>query len=116
MVKILIVDDSAFERDVIRKYLAIGGFTDVIEAENGEGALRKYNKENPDLILLDMILPDGHGSDLVKKFSDVKVIIISIVNDKRVIEKCLNNGAVGYLLKPIKESSFLNEIRKVLGK
>ena len=116
--KILVVDDSAFTRRVVKDALNGRGFREVIEAENGEEALRKYQTEKPDVVLLDVIMPDLHGTEVLKKITTMdpkaRVLMLSAVGQEKTIEVCNILGSVGYVIKPFDERKLVDTVEKIL--
>jgi DNA-binding response OmpR family regulator len=102
--KILIIEDDKFLRELIAKKLIEEGFN-VDEAVDGEEGLRKSKEGNPDLILLDLILPGIDGFEILAKIKEdpetksIPVIILSNLGQKEDIEKGLKLGAFDYLVK-----------------
>ena len=116
--KILVVDDSAFTRQVVRNVLNGRGYRAVIEAENGEEALKKYEKEKPDVVLLDVIMPNLHGSEVLKKImimdENAKVIMLSAVGQQKTVRICNKLGSVGYIVKPFDDELLVTSVEKAL--
>lgn len=104
MSKILILEDDKFLRELMSRKLSDEGF-EVIEAVDGEGGLEKTKEEDPDLILLDLILPGMDGFEVLSKIKDnpdlasIPVIILSNLGQREDVEKGLDLGAVDYLVK-----------------
>jgi len=102
--KILIIEDDKFLRELISQKLLKEGY-DIIEATDGEKGIENANKEKPDLVLLDLILPGIDGFEVLAKLkadpklSDIPVIILSNLGQKTDIEKGIEMGAVDYLIK-----------------
>lgn len=120
--KILIVDDSLFIRKMLAEILTKNGFTNLIEAENGKIALELYKSNNPNLILLDLIMPEMGGLDVLdtlqKENAKIKAVIITAVGGP-VIEKETKNsfsGVEGYISKPFKEAEIIKTVKGVLAK
>ena len=117
--KILTVDDSAFERKAILNILNKAGYNEVIEAEDGEEGLEIYKKEKPDLVLMDMRLPGMDGLECLQELKkinpNVKVIVVSIVTRKETMDEATKLGAKGYIIKPITEDKLIPKIKEVLG-
>lgn len=117
MTKILSIEDSDFERNVISDIIEGEGY-DLIEAEDGQTGLDKYEEEDPDLVLLDLRLPDIDGLDVLEKLKDkdsgVKVIVVSIVREDETIEEAKELGAEDYIEKPVDEDKLLPAIDEVL--
>jgi len=119
MPKIMTVEDSAFERAAIISILKESKFNDVIEAENGEEGLKKFEKEKPAIVLLDLRMPGISGMDVLrqlkKKDKNVKVIVVSIVRKQESIDEALKLGASAYITKPVTKEKLIPEIKKCLG-
>lgn len=116
--KILLIDDAAFTRRIVRNALNGRGFRGVIEAENGEEGLRKYETEKPDVVLLDMILPGLHGTEVLRKImtmdENAKVIMLSAVGQEKTMKICNILGSIGYLVKPFDERQLVDIVEETL--
>ena len=114
--RILIVDDTASNRDLLARQLTRAGHT-VVEAEGGHAALAMVVDERFDLILLDMMMPDISGYDVLCRLkeqagmSDVPVIMISALDNLGSVTRCIEAGAVDYLLKPFDPTLLRARIR-----
>lgn len=114
--KILIADDSAFMRKVVIETLRSAGFSDFVEAENGVEALAEFNQARPDLVLLDVIMPEKDGLEVIKAIgSQAKVIMVSAIGQEGVIREAMSHGAKGYVIKPFDKEKIIAEIERVLG-
>ena len=117
--KILTVDDSAFERKAIISILNKAGYDKIIEAEDGEKAVEIYPVEKPDLVLMDLRLPGMDGLECFKELKKinptVKVIVVSIIAREDTMKEAKELGAKGYVIKPITEQKLITEIKKVMG-
>ncbi len=104
MKKILVIEDDKFLRELISRKIVSEGY-DVAEAVDGKKGIEGVNKEKPDLILLDLILPEVDGFEVLAKIksnpssSQIPVIILSNLGRKEDIEKGLKMGAADYLIK-----------------
>jgi DNA-binding response OmpR family regulator len=102
--KILIVEDDVFIHDIYKVKFSQEGF-DVSVAENGMEALKELEKNIPDMILLDIIMPRMDGTDLLKKikknekWSKIPVIVLSNISEKREIKRRFKEGVSDYLVK-----------------
>ena len=118
MAKVLIADDSAFMRKIVRNTLEKLGHKDVIEAVNGQEALTKFKSDKPDLVLLDIIMPDIGGIDVLRSLFKVdknaKVIMCTAVGQDAMVEECNALGAKGYIIKPFDEKKIAEGISNVL--
>lgn len=105
--RILIVDDLEFNRDLLSEVLEGTGY-DIVSAESGNQAFEIIKKERPDLILLDLMMPEMNGFEVLerlkkdKKLRDIPVIIISAANEMKDVVKCIELGAEDHLPKPFK--------------
>mgnify|MGYP001570688122 CR=1 FL=1 len=114
MAKILIADDSLFMRNVLKSILSKEDH-DLIEAENGEETLKKFDSEKPDLVLLDIIMPEVDGIEVLKKIGKkVKVIVISAVGQKKMVDEAKELGALDYIVKPFDNARVLETVKKAL--
>ncbi|MFH1643239.1 MAG: response regulator [Patescibacteria group bacterium] len=118
--KILLVEDDPFIIDIYITKLKESGF-EVISATNGLEALIKAKKEKPNLILLDIVLPQLTGFEVlqeirgIKELSKVPVIILSNLGQKNEIERGMKLGATQYLIKAhFKPSEVIEEIKEIL--
>lgn len=114
--KVLVVDDEAPIREVLRRYFSRKGF-EVILANSGKEALEFFNQYKPHIVLLDILMPDTNGLEILAELKrilpSVKVIIISAVKNEQVFHKCLELGALDYIVKPFE---LWNLDARILGK
>jgi DNA-binding NarL/FixJ family response regulator len=119
MPKILIIEDSAFERKAISGMLKDAGYSDLVEAESGEAGIKKFDESSPDLVLLDLRMPGMSGIDVLtelkKKKSSVKVLIVSIIRKKETIDEALSLGVKAYVTKPVTSAKLVPEVKKALS-
>ncbi len=114
--KILISDDSMFMRKILKDILATAGYTNIIEATNGKEAVAQYEAEKPDLVLLDLIMPEMDGFEVLKKIgTTAKVLVISAIGQESMIAEANQYGALGFVNKPFDPSQVLSEVKKALG-
>lgn len=114
--KILIADDSEFMRKVLIGILEEDGFKNFIEAGNGNEAVEKFNAESPDLVLLDYVMPESTGKDVLEQIGrSAKVLMISAVGQDAVIEEAKELGALGYIIKPFDRKQVIDEVNKVIA-
>jgi two-component system, chemotaxis family, chemotaxis protein CheY len=117
--KLMIVDVSSIMRRAIGKYLTPLGLELVATASNGQEALDQFAKTQPDLVTLDITMPQMDGltclSQLLAGKPSVKVIVISALSDPATGLKALKLGAKSFLPKPFTETQLVDEIRRVTG-
>jgi two-component system, chemotaxis family, chemotaxis protein CheY len=114
MSKILIADDSQFMRGILKDIVEGAGHT-AVEAENGTQVLEKLVSESPDLVLLDIIMPelDGFGV-LQQQGQQAKFIVISAVGQEKMVQEARAIGALDYITKPFEASAVIAAINKAL--
>jgi two-component system chemotaxis response regulator CheY len=114
--KILIVDDSAYMRSVIKTALIKEGYEIVGEAGDGETAIDLALELSPDLITLDNILPDMMGLEILKVLQEEKVtskvIMVSAVGQQTMVNKGIELGASDYLVKPFTSESLIEVVNR----
>ena len=117
-VRILIVDDHKLFAEVIRSTLEAIGMTVVDVATHGFQALETFRRERPDLVLLDLGLPDSHGlaigQTIIEESPDTKVIAVTASTDPRAVSEALRLGFAGFVTKDTPVSQFVSSIRAVL--
>lgn len=113
----VIVEDVLFLREVYRFSFKNENIEIVAEAEDGIQALKLIEQHQPDLVLLDLVLPLKNGIDVLKQLSNVaqntKCIVVSSLDDEEIIQKAKALGAVAYLKKPFTKSELIETIRLV---
>ena len=107
MKKVLIVDDAAFMRVSIKNMLSKNGYEVVGEAENGKVAIQKFQDLNPDVITMDITMPEMDGLSSLKKIlsmdPNANVIMISAMGQESMVREAVLSGAKGFIVKPFKE-------------
>lgn len=119
MAKVLVVDDASFMRKRMAGVLKELGHTVIAEAENGKEAIGLYIKHKPDLVTMDITMPELSGKDALKQIvkidSKAKVIMCSALGSEQVIAECIKAGAKSYIVKPYNKEQVDEIIKKVLG-
>jgi len=116
---IMLVDDEPNLRELLRQMLELGGF-DVVEAEDGLEALEKLEKVAPDVMILDVMMPNLDGVSLCKRlragstFAGLPIIMVSGKTQHRAVQEGLAAGANQYLCKPITVQELLQSVRSLL--
>jgi two-component system nitrate/nitrite response regulator NarL len=118
MIKIILVDDHPLFREGIASRLSMNDDIDIIaEADNGKQLLTRLETLHPDIIMMDISMPEMNGMDVLEilseSFPDVRVIILSMHDDKEYILNVIRSGAAGYLLKDISGEDMIYAIQKV---
>ncbi|WP_348632385.1 response regulator [Methanomicrobium sp. W14] len=118
MALILVTDDSAFQRKIISSVLEDGGY-ELVEASNGREALILAGEKKPDLILLDLLMPDMDGFQFMKaahkKGIETPVVVLTSDIQNTTRDMCLKLGASGFVNKPVEKSKLIPVIDEVLS-
>lgn len=116
MKKVLIVDDAAFMRVSIKNMLEKNGFSVVGEAENGTIALKKFKELTPDIVTMDITMPEMDGIIALKEIKKVDtsavVIMISAVGQESLVKEAIISGAKGFIVKPFQEETVVKALSK----
>jgi len=119
MAKILIVDDAAFMRMMIKDILSKNGYEVVGEAENGAVAVNKYAEVKPDLVLMDITMPEKDGIQALKEIrandGNAKVIMCSAMGQQAMVIEAIQSGAKDFIVKPFQADRVLEAVKKVVG-
>ncbi|KAB2954648.1 response regulator [Heliorestis acidaminivorans] len=117
MVKVLIVDDALFIRKTIKMHIEKNGFQVVGEAENGFEAVSKYLECQPDLVTMDITMPNTNGIESLKKIMSLdpnaKVVMVSAIGQETYIRKAILNGAKSFIVKPFTEEVIVRTLSRV---
>jgi two-component system chemotaxis response regulator CheY len=122
MAKIMIVDDSKFMRKMLADILTEEGHQIVGEAENGREATELYDMLKPDLVTLDIIMPEVEEVDalsvlreIIGKNPEAMVIMVRAMGQEEVVAECMDAGAKDFVVKPFRPSDVAGVVKKVLG-
>ena len=116
---ILISDDAAFMRMMIKDILTKNGYNVVGEAENGAKAVEKYNELKPDLVLMDITMPEMDGIQALQKIkesdSSALVIMCSAMGQQAMVIESIQAGAKDFIVKPFQADRVIEAVKKVVG-
>lgn len=116
---ILIVDDAAFMRMMIRDVLTKNGYEILGEAENGQKAIEKFKELNPDLVIMDITMPEVDGIQAVKEIKkispDAKVVMCSAMGQQAMVIEAIQAGARDFIVKPFQADRVIEAVKKVIG-
>ena len=117
--RILVVDDAAFMRMMIKDILGKNGYEIVGEAENGAKAVEKYKDLVPDLVIMDITMPEMDGIQAVKAIKslngDAKIIMCSAMGQQAMVIESIQSGAKDFIVKPFQAERVIEAVRKVLS-
>ena len=120
MASILVVDDAAFMRMTIKKMVEPHGHKVTCEAENGVEAIKRFLEFKPDIVLLDITMPEMNGVEALKRIKeakpDAKVIICSAMGQQAMVAQTIQYGAKDFIVKPFEEDRLIAAIDKVLSR
>jgi two-component system, chemotaxis family, chemotaxis protein CheY len=118
--RILVVDDALFMRKLIRDALDPYGFTIVGEAENGQQGVAMFRDLKPDIVTLDIVMPEMDGlqalAALKQENRDARVIMITALEQRDLMLEAVRLGATDFIVKPFSEDRVLSAIEKALGR
>jgi two-component system chemotaxis response regulator CheY len=118
-IRVLIVDDAAFMRKMIRDIFSSDDFEVVGEAANGIEAVALFKELNPDLVTMDIVMPQMSGIEATREIlslrSDAVVIICSALGQESLVMEAIEAGASDFIVKPFKSEEVLAVVRKVMG-
>lgn len=117
--KILLVDDAAFMRMLIKDALTKNGYNNILEAADGQIAVDTYEAEKPDLVIMDITMPNKTGIEALKeiktKHPEAKVIMCSAMGQEAMVVEAIRLGALDFIVKPFKADRIIQTVSKVLG-
>ena len=117
--KVLIVDDAIFMRKMISDILVENGMEIVGEADTGAKAVEKFMELRPDLVTMDIIMPEMNGIDAVRKIvefdSQAKVVMCSALGQQALVQEAITAGAKDFLIKPFNAARVVEVIAKVFS-
>jgi two-component system chemotaxis response regulator CheY len=116
---VLVCDDAIFMRTMIADILAQAGFEVVGEAESGVQAIEKYRQLRPDLVTMDIVMPDMGGIEAVREICredpDAKVLMCSAMGQQALVVEAIQAGAKDFIVKPFQPSRVLEAVQRVIG-
>ena len=120
MAKIMVVDDAAFMRMMVKNALAQGGYTDVCVASDGNEAVQMYTEQQPQLVLMDITMPNMDGLEALKKIREIdgnsQVVMCSAMGQESMVIEAIKAGAKDFIVKPFKPERILSTVDGLIGK
>ena len=117
--KILLVDDAAFMRKMIKDTLSKAGYTEIFEAVDGADAVAKYGEIQPDLVMMDITMPNMDGLEALQairgKDSNANVVMCSAMGQESMVIDAVRSGAKDFIVKPFKADRVLKTVTSILG-
>ena len=119
MAKIMLVDDAAFMRMMIKNTLTQQGYTDIVEAQDGAEAVTKFDEENPDLVFMDITMPNKDGLEALKEIKaahpNANIVMCSAMGQEAMVIEAIKSGAKDFIVKPFKPDRILATAEKILS-
>jgi len=117
--RIMLVDDASFMRMMLKNILVGSGYEVVGEAENGAKAIEQFKALKPDLVIMDIIMPEMGGIDavreIVKSNPTAKILMCSSMGQQSLVVEAIQAGAKDFIVKPFQPSNVLEAVKKALG-
>ena len=119
MAKIMVVDDAAFMRMMIKNTLAKTGYTDIVEAQDGAEAVAKYDAEKPDMVFMDITMPNMDGLQALKKIKegnpDARIVMCTAMGQQSMVVEAIKYGAKDFIVKPFNADRIVEAVKAILG-
>ena len=117
--KVLICDDAAFMRMMVKDTLSKNGYTDLYEAADGLQAVEVYNEVKPDLVIMDITMPNMDGLDALRAIMGqnpgAKVVMCSAMGQEAMVIDAIKSGAKDFIVKPFKPERIIKTVEQLLG-
>lgn len=117
--RVLIVDDALFMRTMLRDIFCAAGWQVVAEADNGEQAIEQYHSHQPDLVTMDVVMPEMGGIDALKKIlsqdPSARIVVCSALGQKKLILEAIQAGAKDFIVKPFQQEQVLEVVDRVVS-
>lgn len=117
--KILLVDDAAFMRMMLKDTLTKNGYTEVFEAVDGADAVEKFKEIGPDLVVMDITMPNMDGLEALKAIralnGSANVVMCSAMGQESMVMEAVRSGAKDFIVKPFKPDRVLKTVNSILG-
>ena len=117
--RVFVCDDAAFMRMMIKDILTKNGYNVIGEAENGRKAVEEYRALSPDLVLMDITMPEMDGIEALKEImkidADAKIVMCSTVDEQAAADGAVQSGARGFITKPFRSEELIKAVKKVIG-
>lgn len=119
MAKILCVDDAAFMRMMVKNALTQNGYSEVYEAVDGMDAVEKFDEIHPDLVIMDITMPNMDGLEALKtirgKDPNASVVMCSAMGQEAMVVEAIKAGAKDFIVKPFKPDRIIKTVASIVG-
>ncbi|MEA3362582.1 MAG: response regulator [Thermodesulfobacteriota bacterium] len=117
--RVMIVDDALFMRTMLRDIFEVAGWQVVVEAETGAEAIEEYKIHQPDLVTMDIVMPEMGGIDaltkILREYPAARIVVCSALSQKDLILDAINVGAKDFIVKPFQNAQVLEVVNRVVA-
>jgi two-component system chemotaxis response regulator CheY len=119
MVKILITDDAQFMRNILKKIFEGNGYEVIGEADNADAGVAAYKKLKPDVVTMDICMPNKSGIEAIKEIikadKKAKILVCSALGQELLVMEAIQAGAKDFIVKPFKKEKIIETMEKVIA-